>query len=263
RFSGNGDFLGLGYDSRDKADAMGWIDGRHEPVGPCISGTFTIETGDDVTEPRLRSIVQDGVVPAPFVRLMPAALLASAALIGQGGDTSRKAWRKRLRSVVQGPYAGATARTLMFLLMTNDDHDGVLSMYRDRLSIAWPGASERPSAKRGDATLRAASEAIGARYLAGPWRSVGRQMLTVHPLGGCAMADSPEFGVVDHRGRVFAGHDGRDVYAGLLVLDGSIIPRALGVNPSLTITALAERAVAALVAEEVPALLAPQTAGAY
>jgi cholesterol oxidase len=48
------------------------------------------------------------------------------------------------------------------------------------------------------------------------------------------MGSGPENGVVDHAGRVF-GHEG------LYVADGAIIPRALGVNPSRTIGALAER----------------------
>jgi cholesterol oxidase len=254
RFSGNGDYLGLGYDSDTKVDGMGWTDEREAPAGPCISGGFTVTTGGGGTEPELRALVQDGVVPAPFVRLMPAALLASAALLGQGGDMRPAAWMERLGSLVQGPYSGATSRTLTFLLMLNDDHDGVLSMYRDRLSIAWPGASDRPSARRGDAILREASDQIAGRYIAAPWRSLGRQMLTVHPIGGCAMADSAELGVVDAHGHVYAGREGRTVYKGLLVLDGSIIPRALGVNPSLTITALAERSVTALIAEDLPVI---------
>jgi choline dehydrogenase-like flavoprotein len=56
-----------------------------------------------------------------------------------------------------------------------------------------------------------------------------------HPLGGCRMADSKDFGVVDHRGEVFDN-------AGLFCMDSSSIPTSLGVNPSLTISAVAERA---------------------
>jgi len=56
---------------------------------------------------------------------------------------------------------------------------------------------------------------------------------TAHILGGCAIASSPEKGVVDSSGRVF-GHEG------LYVMDGSMIGANLGVNPSLTITALSE-----------------------
>ena len=58
---------------------------------------------------------------------------------------------------------------------------------------------------------------------------------TAHILGGAVMAASPEEGVVDVRQRVFG-------YENLLVCDGSVVPANIGVNPSLTITALAERA---------------------
>ena len=63
--------------------------------------------------------------------------------------------------------------------------------------------------------------------------------LTAHILGGCPMGANAQEGVVDKHGRVF-GHDG------LYVVDGSIIPANLGVNPSLTITALAEHALSAV-----------------
>ncbi|MEY2442930.1 MAG: cholesterol oxidase [bacterium] len=58
---------------------------------------------------------------------------------------------------------------------------------------------------------------------------------TAHILGGVVIGGSPEEGVVDARHRVFG-------YENLLVCDGSVVPANVGVNPSLTITALAERA---------------------
>jgi cholesterol oxidase len=60
---------------------------------------------------------------------------------------------------------------------------------------------------------------------------------TAHILGGCCMGDSAETGVIDSRHRAFG-------YEGLYVIDGSTISANVGVNPSLTITALAERAMA-------------------
>lgn len=59
--------------------------------------------------------------------------------------------------------------------------------------------------------------------------------VTAHILGGCAMGDSPETGAIDTQHRLFG-------YEGLYVIDGSAISANPGVNPSLTITALAERA---------------------
>ena len=77
-----------------------------------------------------------------------------------------------------------------------------------------------------------------ARHLGG--RAVGALAttllglpMTAHILGGCPMAPTPEQGVVDLEGRVH-GHPG------LYVVDGSIVPANPGVNPSLTITAMAE-----------------------
>jgi cholesterol oxidase len=73
-----------------------------------------------------------------------------------------------------------------------------------------------------------------------PGGSIGEPLdrpLTAHFLGGCTIGDSPDTGVVDAYQRVY-GHPG------LHVADGSAISANLGVNPSLTITAQAERAMA-------------------
>jgi cholesterol oxidase len=63
------------------------------------------------------------------------------------------------------------------------------------------------------------------------------------------MASAAETGAVNHLGQVFSGPQGSEVYKSLYVSDGSVIPRALGINPLLTISALAERC-CALMAKE-------------
>src|SRR3954471_1997211 len=68
-----------------------------------------------------------------------------------------------------------------------------------------------------------------------------RGVYCAHPLGGCRMADSKDLGVVDDRCEAFDNE-------GLFCVDSSAIPSSLGVNPSLTIAAVAERAAAHLTA---------------
>ena len=95
--------------------------------------------------------------------------------------------------------------------------------------------------------VRAAANAVMAKLAA--HRGLGRFMkLTetngvycAHPLGGCRMAKSADLGAVSDDGAVYG-------YEGLYCIDGSIVPTSLGVNPSLTISALSERSAQRLVA---------------
>jgi cholesterol oxidase len=73
------------------------------------------------------------------------------------------------------------------------------------------------------------------------WDIQSRRQISAHPIGGCSMGHDASNGVIDSLGRVFRGKGGNEVYDNLYVADGSIIPTSLGVNPSLTITALAYR----------------------
>jgi choline dehydrogenase-like flavoprotein len=65
--------------------------------------------------------------------------------------------------------------------------------------------------------------------------SESRGAYCAHPLGGCRMAEAKDLGVVDHRCEAFDNE-------GLFCIDSSAIPTSLGVNPSLTISAVSERA---------------------
>jgi enediyne biosynthesis protein E9 len=102
-----------------------------------------------------------------------------------------------------------------------------LSEQSARVRAAADEAMRRISAHRGLGRFMKLTETEGA--------------YASHPLGGCRMAESPALGVTDHTGAVFG-------YEGLYCIDSSIVPTSLGVNPSLTIAALAERCAARLVA---------------
>lgn len=85
------------------------------------------------------------------------------------------------------------------------------------------------------ALARRLEEATGEYTVAGgSWPEVFDVPMTAHFLGGCVISDSPERGVVDAYQRLWG-------YPGISVVDGSAISANLGVNPSLSITAQAER----------------------
>ena len=71
----------------------------------------------------------------------------------------------------------------------------------------------------------------------------GSSTIVLHPLGGCSMGADRTEGVVNSLGQAFdgRGNDDSKLYDGLYVVDGGIVPSALGVNSSLTISALAFR----------------------
>jgi cholesterol oxidase len=85
-----------------------------------------------------------------------------------------------------------------------------------------------------NAAARAFADVSGGTPLNMLMETVGNQSVTAHVLGGAVMAESPATGVVDASHQVFG-------YSGLYVVDASAIPANVGVNPSLTIAALAER----------------------
>jgi cholesterol oxidase len=113
---------------------------------------------------------------------------------------------------------------------------------RLRLHLEWDIDRSRKVIDAIVAMHKKLSQLTGGLPIVPPTWTLFKDLITPHPLGGCNMGESPESGVVDHRGEVF-GHPG------LYVADGAIIPEALGVNPSRTIGALAER-IAAIIATE-------------
>ncbi|HET9530685.1 MAG TPA: GMC family oxidoreductase, partial [Blastocatellia bacterium] len=130
-----------------------------------------------------------------------------------------------------------------------DAADGRMSLKRRwwlfgprRLHLEWDVRKSKPVFDAIVSKHKQLSEMTGGVALIPPAWSLSQDLITPHPLGGCNTGDTPETGVVSHKGEVF-GH--RNLY----VADGAIVPTALGVNPSRTIAALAER-IAGIIADE-------------
>jgi cholesterol oxidase len=129
------------------------------------------------------------------------------------------------------------AKTMILLYMRSTE--GTLRFVRNRLGLMDTRleGGERPSAWMPEATALAdrIAEKTGGMARSTFYEQMFNIPTTAHILGGCCMGDTAATGVIDHQHRVFG-------YRGLYIIDGSSISANIGVNPSLTICALAERA---------------------
>jgi choline dehydrogenase-like flavoprotein len=104
----------------------------------------------------------------------------------------------------------------------------------DRLLAYWDLAANIPFSSTQERLMQDVAGALGGEMRLNPDWTSRQRPVTVHCLGGCAMADAAANGVTDPNGKVWGTR-------GLYVLDGAAIPSSLGMNPSATIAAVAER----------------------
>src|SRR5919199_6996399 len=139
------------------------------------------------------------------------------------------------------------ANRIEVLAVVEDTHDGEFEGVPPQGGAIQPNAGPVRvglfSYKLSDESIRVRQLANKAMRQVAERSGLGRFMkltetqgvYAAHPLGGCRMAGSKDLGVVDHRCEAFDNE-------GLFCMDSSAIPTSLGVNPSLTIAAVSERA---------------------
>jgi cholesterol oxidase len=135
---------------------------------------------------------------------------------------------------------GFARQTLIFLVMQTIDT--TLRM-RLRRRWFWPfrrllcseGSRIPTNIPQANAFVERAAAELGGIPITSWFEILFAMPMTAHCIGGCAMGADAERGVIDARHRAFG-------YEGLYIVDGSAVGANLGVNPSLTIAALAERA---------------------
>ncbi|HEX6517852.1 MAG TPA: GMC family oxidoreductase [Nocardioidaceae bacterium] len=155
----------------------------------------------------------------------------------------REVWKQKGNVLDLYDLKHWSERTVIALVMQSVDNSITTFSKRSRLTGRWHLTSRQGHGRPnptwipvGNKVVREMAKLIGGT----PGGSIGEPFnrpLTAHFIGGCTIGESPETGVVDPYQRVFH-------YPGLHVVDGSAISANLGVNPSLTITAQAERALA-------------------
>jgi cholesterol oxidase len=229
-FSGNGDFGAVGFETNRVINPMD---------GPTITAT--------VKYPELLNdhgfIIEDGGFPDILranLRRIP------------GGLASGRRWLRLIKNLV-GKAAGqqlaegvfqqldfeAVNDAIPYLCMGHDAANGEMSLDENGcLKIRWPDEPSMPLWRSIEARLREITEtpapALDGNLMLNPAWSAQKQLATVHPLGGCPLGEDDSLGVVSTDGEVFH-------YPNLFVTDASIVPTAVGPNPSKTIGALAER----------------------
>lgn len=221
-WSPNGDFLTLAHYPRRKVNPT---------IGPTIGAAINFLDGvdpDNINEGiEGRFFVEDGGLPNVSKLLLKSWDDAPA--------SSMKRWMydtasdfTDFKSMI--PWFGQAI----------DGADGEFSLrdkrkfWRGRLKLDWnPQRSKLAMDAFADTHIKLTEAAGGTAYSLLTWRYL-KMLVTPHPLGGCNMSSAPAAGVVQHTGEVF-GH--RNLY----VMDGSVVPRAIGKNPSKTIAAVAER----------------------
>lgn len=242
RFSGNGDFLAFAIDGKTEINST---------YGPVITQYTDHHLFQDFKRDQA-FLLQDASYPTQVGW--------AAAAVGPMMNPFKMLWqacKQGLAYAFDRYYPGRRNSSVGFLAQKLFSHDlsqysavllcmgldnarGLLRLNREGyLEIDWPQDSNRPLynaiLKLGERFTRF----IDAKhYMPLPtWLWPVKNNVTVHPLGGCALADTPEQGVVSardgSRGQVFG-------YRGLYVADGSLMPTALGANPVATITALSE-----------------------
>jgi cholesterol oxidase len=239
RFSTNGDALGIAF----SPTAPGTKSAQTQ-YGPTMTSfiDYTDEHG---------FIIADAGLPGNFTGLLDIVrdidmttgwrryLLRLKRAVTRFGITDQPVTHQQLRLRQSTPATDA----LILLNIGRDAANGKIrlsSLFRC-LDVEWNPAASSSLFDHMKRTNQDLADAVGAELFfamrAGPLNT----RITVHPLGGAPMADNPALGVVDDTGKVYG-------YDGLYILDGSIVPTAIGVNPSKTIAALAERGVERIIA---------------
>ena len=231
-WSPNGDFLTLAKYPESPDQPL-----LHPTKGPTIGARIDLLDGVDLPDDNVtgydgRIFVEDGGLPNIGAHLLKA-------WDGTGG---LKGWA----------YGKASKLTdfsdmIPWFGQSIDAADGEFSLrnplkfWRARTQLNWnPQRSVSALDTFNDVHIAMTLATGGEPMPSWIWKRL-RMLVTPHPLGGCNMASAPGAGVTNDLCEIWG-------FKNLYVMDGSVIPRAIGRNPSKTIAAVAERSCEALVA---------------
>ena len=242
--SGNGALLGFDYDGPFRVNAVGTgkasAEGEQVP-GPCI--TSIVDRRASLPHERAH-VIENGVIPGALASALPAFVEFTSECDRTTAPSAATRFRALSRAAMSLLRGGRDAldRAQTLLVMSHDDSSGRIVLRGEHLEIEWPNERAALQAFELHDELATASASLRGVYVPALGREhASDHQLTVHPLGGCPMGRDAAVGFTNHKGQVYSRPVGVDVHESLYVIDGSVIPCSLGINPHLTISAIAER----------------------
>jgi cholesterol oxidase len=222
-------------------DALAMIRNADRPLdpsrGPVITASFTVRAGESASGRGYE--VQDGGAPV------------LADWMWQALELPRLPWRMRrtilreirgallhrrdtnLSAELSEVFGGRSADLMPVLGHGRDIPDGSYALADGRLDLNWSSEPSEDYYRGLEDIFEDVAHALGGKLMKSPWKRLNLS-ITIHPLGGAVLADDPRYGVVNSWGEVFG-------FRGLYVADGAAMPGPVGVNPSFTIAAFADR----------------------
>ncbi len=278
RFSGNGDMIAVGYNHNVPTNSIGnpVVGARFRGVGPTITSMIDLRDYGKWAKTGDGPVIQELAAAGPL-RWIFAEVLGNGAFLRKFTDGDESSLKSS--SLIEPLSADPSRMThqQIYAMFGLDRSEGRLASFDTKQAtdnnsfvegstyVDWESIRQPPVVNtftKSHDVLRdlIKDSAIGGELLANPsWEPFSPVMaeflfgakrgplISVHPLGGCPMSDDSSTGVVNHLGQVFRAPNSNQVHSSLVILDGSVIPTSLGINPGLTITAVAERAIESLI----------------
>jgi cholesterol oxidase len=229
-FSANGDFLGSVHGAAHD------LDPSYGPDVTSIIRFFDEQPGFTMAAPTFS---------APVMAVLTSLGQPSGRLLRPAGDVIWRALPWLLPrafaagllsrpSPLPAPHRGDPRRMTNLFCIGRDNANGIIRLTGTHIDVVWDYARENAGLiSRMEAAMADVARVYGGTYAPLVTWNLAHRVLSVHPLGGCSLSDTPATGVVSPHGEVHG-------YPGLYVADGSVIPSSIGFHPVMTIAAVAE-----------------------